>query len=375
MNLSFWERNSFFNQIDLTIIGSGIVGLNAAIHYKKLYPKQKVVILERGAIPSGASTRNAGFACFGSISELQADLQLHTEAEMLDLVKLRWEGLQQLRTLLTDNTIGYRPSGNYEVFTDKDSFEKCEQDIAYFNQLLHTITGSKNTYKVADAAISNFGFKNVNHLILNTEEGQIDTGKMMASLLKMATKLDIQIYNGITIDGWNDCDNLIHIFTSNGWKIPSKRLLIATNGFSKKLLPSLDVLPARNQVLITKPIPNLKIKGCFHHENGYNYFRNIGNRILLGGGRHIAKEEEITDSFGQTIKIQNYLTELLHHTILPDQDVEIDYWWSGILGVGNVKVPHVERLSDNIGIAVRLGGMGVAIGSIIGKLGAELFIE
>ena len=29
---------------------------------------------------------------------------------------------------------------------------------------------------------------------------------------------------------------------------------------------------------------NLKIKGSFHYEKGYYYFRNIDNRILLGGG-------------------------------------------------------------------------------------------
>ena len=33
-NLSFWELDSVFNNIDLVVVGSGIVGLNAALHYK-----------------------------------------------------------------------------------------------------------------------------------------------------------------------------------------------------------------------------------------------------------------------------------------------------------------------------------------------------
>ena len=68
-NVSYWEQNVFINNIDFAVIGSGIVGLNAALTRKKKYPKEKVVIIERGPLPSGASTKNAGFACFGSISE------------------------------------------------------------------------------------------------------------------------------------------------------------------------------------------------------------------------------------------------------------------------------------------------------------------
>jgi glycine/D-amino acid oxidase-like deaminating enzyme len=45
--------------------------------------------------------------------------------------------------------------------------------------------------------------------------------------------------------------------------------------------------PARAQVLITKPIDSLKIKGTFHMDRGYYYFRNIDNRVLIGGGRNL----------------------------------------------------------------------------------------
>ncbi len=71
--LSYWERESFFKHIDVAVIGSGIVGLAAAIHLKKIAPKLQVAILERGVLPVGASTRNAGFSCFGSMTELLDD--------------------------------------------------------------------------------------------------------------------------------------------------------------------------------------------------------------------------------------------------------------------------------------------------------------
>ena len=64
--LSYWEKTSFFDY-DVIVIGSGIVGLNAAIHLKKSSPALKISVLESGFLPTGASTKNAGFACFGSI--------------------------------------------------------------------------------------------------------------------------------------------------------------------------------------------------------------------------------------------------------------------------------------------------------------------
>ncbi|MBK6997898.1 MAG: FAD-dependent oxidoreductase [Lewinellaceae bacterium] len=49
--LSYWERESFFKDIDVAVIGSGIVGLAAAIYLKKLDPSLQVAILERGTCP------------------------------------------------------------------------------------------------------------------------------------------------------------------------------------------------------------------------------------------------------------------------------------------------------------------------------------
>ena len=59
---SYWEQQSF-TSYDYVIIGSGIVGLSTAIELKEKFPGATVLILERGLLPTGASSRNAGFAC------------------------------------------------------------------------------------------------------------------------------------------------------------------------------------------------------------------------------------------------------------------------------------------------------------------------
>jgi hypothetical protein len=93
---------------------------------------------------------------------------------------------------------------------------------------------------------------------------------------------------------------------------------------------------------------------------------------LFGGGRNLDFKTEETAEFGQTAIIQNELEKILKETILPNTPFEIAHRWSGIMGVGNQKKAIVKQHSDNVFCGVRLGGMGIAIGSLVGKELAEL---
>ena len=369
MNLSYWEIKTWLTNIDYTIIGSGIVGLNCALQLKEQYPKANILILEKGMLPQGASTKNAGFACFGSLSEIIDDLNTHTEQEVIELVKKRVEGLALLRDNLGDKVIDYQQLGGYELFQDTNSnlFQNCISKITEINNLLKPVFNAD----VFSLKPNSFQFKNIKeNTIFNQFEGQIDTGKMMEALLKKAQAKGIKILNKILVEEFSDSENTVNIKT-NQFEFTSAKLLIATNGFASQLIKE-KVKPARAQVLITKPIKGLHIKGTFHLDEGYYYFRNINNRILFGGGRNLDFKAEETTKMSQTALIQNKLEELLKTTILPNTPFEIEHRWSGIMGVGSQKKPIVKQLSNNVFCGVRLGGMGVAIGSTIGKQLADI---
>ncbi|WP_420320829.1 NAD(P)/FAD-dependent oxidoreductase [Flagellimonas sp.] len=369
MQLSYWEYKTWLSDVDFTVIGSGIVGLNCALQLKKTHPKSKVLILEKGILPQGASTKNAGFACFGSISELLSDLKKHSEEEVVQLVKKRWEGIQLLRQLLGDNAIGFQGHGGHELFlkTNQELYENCLDGMDGINQLLTPIFGESPFKKTPNS----FGFNKIfDNYITHTFEGQLNTGMFMDALLQKALNQGIRILNGVEVREFNDSNAKVSIHT-DAFSFESKKTFVATNGFASKLLKKETVLPARAQVLVTKPIKNLKIKGTFHLDEGYYYFRNIADRILFGGGRNLDFKTEETTAFGQTSIVQNKLEELLQNVILPNQPVEIDHRWSGIMGVGQQKTPIVKPISNNVYCGVRLGGMGVALGSLVGKELAE----
>jgi glycine/D-amino acid oxidase-like deaminating enzyme len=369
MNLSYWEIKTWLTDIDFTIVGSGIVGLSCALRLKQQFPKSKILILEKGMLPQGASTKNAGFACFGSISEIIDDLQHHSEEEVMQLVTKRVKGLQLLRETLGDKTIDYKQLGGYELFLESNSdlYDTCIAQQDSVNTLLKPIFNAN----VFSLKLNSFNFKNIkSNYSFNQFEGQIDTGKMMGALLEKVQRLGIKILNTTTVETFKEDSNSVKIKTKN-FEFSTSKLLIATNGFASQLILQ-EVKPARAQVLITKPIKELHIKGTFHLDEGYYYFRNINDRILFGGGRNLDFKTEETSEFGETERIQNKLEELLKTTILPNTNFEIDHRWSGIMGVGQQKKAIVKQLSNHVYCGVRLGGMGVAIGSLVGKELADL---
>lgn len=374
VKLSYWEIKQYLQDIDLIVVGSGIVGLTTAIFYQKIHPDHKTLIIEKGVLPSGASTKNAGFACFGSPSELLSDLKSSTEEEVFETVAARISGLNKLRELAGDHNLDYRNCGGYEVFQsdDRERYDECRENLEYLNRTIHSVSGLKETFSMADAQIANQGFAQVEHLLFNQHEGSLDTGKMMNALTKMAISQGVTILNSLEVSQFFESDNHVEVLLTNDWTLRTRRLHFATNGFAQMLFPDLDVKPARAQVLITTPVRGLKINGTFHMNEGYYYFRNVGDRVLFGGGRQLDKEGETTSNIDITPLIQTELENLLREVILPNSEFEIEHRWAGIMGVGKTKKPIIKSISNRISCSVRLGGMGVAIGTSTGKQAAEM---
>ena len=376
--LSYWESQSFLNY-HYVIIGSGITGLSTAIELKEKFPNRSVLVLERGLLPTGASTRNAGFACMGSVTELLDDLEHSTEEEVVKLFNWRKDGLTKLRRRLGDEEIGYAERGSYELISkaETDSLDKIE----YLNSLLQS--SSKNpVFKLANDKMDEFGFpkKNIEALIENFGEGELHTGKMMRALIDLAFMKGVEIKTGATVKGYVEEETgiAVHVFNSfSGEEITFKanKLILCTNAFTRDFLPEEDVVPGRGQVLITAPIKGLKLKGIFHFDKGYYYFREIDGRVLLGGGRNTDVETETNTSLELNEHIQQLLEEKLREIILPGTPFTIEQRWSGIMAFGANKFPVIRRFSDHLYGAFRLGGMGVALGSKVAEELVELIIE
>ena len=364
--LSYWEKETL-SQFDLVVVGAGIVGMSTAYHFKKSNPGKSVVIVERGLFPSGASTKNAGFVCFGSLGELLATEKEIGRDQMLGLVERRYQGGLQLRNLLGEAKIDYRPVGGYEL-----CFDAYEQDqIHAMNEALRG-QFSGPVFSSENERINDFGFHStrVAALVKNDFEGTIDSGKMVRAFQELAAGEGVQfLMNSEVLElGEAGGSQVVEVRTGPGsLQLRAEQVALCTNAFSGKFAPDEDVVPGRGMVLVSKPVQGFGLDGSFHYHNGYHYFRSVGNRLLLGGGRQLDLEGETTLEEGLNEKIYGQLVRDMDELIAPGLGLEVDYAWSGTMAFGGNGRPVVKRLASGLAGAFRLGGMGVALGTQVGK--------
>ncbi len=376
--ISYWEKQSLLHY-DIIIIGSGIVGLSTALSIKERDSAKKILVLERGILPTGASTKNAGFACIGSLTEILDDLSTMSEDEVIQLVEMRLKGLRKLRKRLGDRNIEYAENGSYELIGAEE--ERQLKHLERINTLLKPILIG-DAFFLNNKKIKEFGFNSarVKQIVQNNFEGELHTGKMIRTLVDLSISKGIEIKTGCEVEKIEDVNKEVKVYVSlpsatRQFYFSASKVAVTTNAFTKKLFPQPDIKPGRGHVLITKPVKGLKFRGIFHFDKGYYYFREINGRVLFGGGRNLDFEKEQTTEFGFNEKIKNDLTEKLHSVILPDTEFEIDYWWTGIMAFGPDKFPVIKEQSERVFLGVRMGGMGIAIGSETGERLAALILE
>ena len=113
-------------------------------------------------------------------------------------------------------------------------------------------------------------------------------------------------------------------------------------------------------MLVTSPIPDLKLDGTFHFDKGFYYARNIGERVLIGGARNIAFEEEETVSLEISSKIQNDLEMFLQNHILKGKKYTIVDRWARTMVFNKEKEPMVYDIGKHVHVIHCCNGMGVA---------------
>ncbi len=359
--LSFWEKDVFLKKYDIIIIGAGFSGLWLAYFLKKEKPNLEICILDSGVLPNGASTKNAGFACFGSPTELLENIETMGLDAAMFWAEQRFKGINVIKETF-GSAIDYDTCGGTELFSDYSIFEETQDKIASLNSSLKAITGNSKHFFENNKVIKTYGFEGFQYAISNTAEGSIHSGKLVNALMESLQALKVKIFFGVKVSNYEVEKETINVFSENGLTFQAKHLCLATNAFTKKLLPEIDLYAGRGQVFITEPIENLNWKGTFHFDKGYYYFRNYQNRVLFGGGRNLNFEEENTENFGLTDLIQHNLERFLYENIIPKyQNVKIDQRWSGIMAFDETKTPVSKCLNPQLSLSVRMNGMGVAL--------------
>lgn len=373
---SIWITDTYRKQYDVIIAGGGFLGLWTAYEVIKQYPGLTIAIFEAGNPPLGASLRNAGFACFGSPTELIADLQKNEE-KAWQLVSQRFNGIEKIKQLIGTAAIHFENCKGYECL------QVNAQEVPYFEQQLHrlnkglqSITGAKACLSLQNSLLQQWQMHGLNMLVENAFEGCLHSGLLHRQLKQMVLKAGVEYHYGTEVLNYIS-GATIQLDTTTG-EYSCNKLLFTTNAWLGKWFPQLNITPARGQIIVSPPVNNLTIKGSFHFNEGYVYFRHLpDNRILIGGFRNLAFEEEAT----LEIAPNNYLQQQLHQ-FLTTHFNNVNWppltqftSWSGIMAMTPDKQPVLTKVSENIYAAMCCNGMGVALAPVFAEQVADYLME
>ena len=361
--LSFWEKQTFV-QYDFVVVGAGIMGCSVAFELREKYKDAKIILLERGIFPNGASTKNAGFMCFGSPTEILGDIKLLGEKKAYEIIWQRFEGLKILTERLGNQKTGRTANGGYELIKENPLPKGVVDGL---NEWLMPIFKALVFLDVSHN-ISRYGFQHIQQLLYCEMESQVDSGKMMLNYWKLLTDNNIQIITGADVKHIQGNMLDVHNESNGSFTLAANKIILCTNAFINELVPDMPVKPGRGQVILTNEIENLPFEGSFHFDEGYYYFRNVGKRVLFGGGRNIDFKTEETTAFEPNEKIITDLTTKLRQIILPGIPFEIEQQWQGIMGFSESKSPVIMSLNEHTKYIMSCNGMGVALSPFVAKV-------
>ena len=355
---SVWEQDVWFGDVDLLVAGGGLLGLWTAIEAKTQNPSWKVLVAEQHAVPYGASTRNAGFACFGSASELSHDISLSGEDAVMRLVEWRWKGIRKIATTFAAASIGLEWCGGYEFLQDSNVHTTLEQ-LEHLNALVAPIVGVSNCFSQIEPEKWPYTARSFQALVCNAREGVLHSGLYVNALMNLAREKGVTLMHGLEWLETDESKDWLTIFTNRG-KLRARLLVHATNAELTKHFPRLGVEPGRGQVMVASLGKPLQWRGSFHAREGFYYWRNLDGRLLIGGGRHTDIEGERTLDKHTTTAMLDHLREFVMHHFDCKQMI-IDHAWAGTMAFTPNKQPLCEKLSPRSWAAMCCNGMGVAL--------------
>jgi glycine/D-amino acid oxidase-like deaminating enzyme len=283
--------------------------------------------------------------------------------------------LQLLRRRLGDQAIGYEAYGGFELLQPAHAGALRRIDEA--NEHLRRLFG-RPVFSVDAEGLARSGFgPQVQALVANPLEGQVHSGRLMRALALLAARSGIEIHTGAAVRALHEDGHGVRVEVGEQRELAfrASSVAVCTNGITGALLPASGIVPGRGQVVVTEPVAGLPWRGTYHLDEGFYYFRNVGERVLLGGGRNLDFAGEETTEMGLSDAIQARLETLLRDTILPGRPWRIAHRWAGIMGFAADKQPIVRRLSPRMALGFGCNGMGVALGADIAAETAALLVS
>lgn len=339
------------DRADIVVVGCGYTGLTAALFLARA--GRQVIILEKGLIGEGASTRNGGITS-GNIRFSETELARRFGP---DKARAFSDEAVAARNDFTD-FIGreklacdYQPAGRIVGIDGRINEEALRRDRKTY----------KSRYNIESALLK--GADLAEHIvsekyiagIWRPDIGGIHPAKLLHELVRLVQEEKVIIYSQTPVRGIVRTGTSFRVETKWG-PVMASHVIGATNGYTDQALPWLRrrLIPVVSEMIATEKLGSEQVRALMPGLNMFGEARQLGyyyrpspdqQRILLGGRRMDKNPKKAKSRLHQALI-----------GIFPDLGaVNIEYYWRG-----NVVFPfdQIPKLAIHDGIIYPTGFCG-----------------
>ena len=356
-------------QADVAVIGGGFTGVNTALELaEKGY---KVALIEANRISWGATGRNGGQVIGGIGHDADQFEKLIGKEGVRAIYDMGLEGTSIIKERVEKYNIDCDLKWGYLDVALKPRHMKMFEEWKQYEESM----GNPAQYKLLDAT----GVKQyVNSdaycggLYNSTNNGHVHPLNLCIGEAKAAENLGVKIFEQSRVN------KIVHgekpvIYTDKG-SVTANFVVCCGNAYMQDLVPKLAsrVLPSNSSVIATSPLSDELAKSLMPSDSAVcdprtalDYFRlSADNRLLFGGLSNYTGLEPSNLEATMRKKMAVVFPQLAN--------VDIDYGWSGQMGIGLNRMPQLGRLSNNVFYIQAYSGHGVAPTHLMGRITAEM---
>ena len=349
---------------DIAIIGSGYTGLCAARVLRK--NGASVTVFERNIIGWGASSRNGGMATPGLKQGIQKIYKMYGSKLAHEFWKASVDAIDLIEEIVDEHSIDcdWQRNGHASLATKPSHAPRLKQ----YGSWLEKKFGHVQNYIPKNQIRDEIGSDAYHGALTDEISGGLHASKYVYGLATTVSNLGAQLCEHTDVINIEKNDsNYFRLITSKG-DVKAKKVIIATNGYTDRLVPKLKplIFPVGSYIVVTEPLSEdlqniISPKKRMYYDSKWflNYFRlTPDGRMLWGGRNDLSTDLDLDDSAKR-------LTRELY-SILPDlRDIPITHTWTGKLGITFDLMPHIGE-KNGIYYAFGYGGHGLSIATYLG---------
>jgi glycine/D-amino acid oxidase-like deaminating enzyme len=355
--------------VDVCVVGAGLAGLTAAREVAR--KGWSVAVLEAKRVAWNASGRNTGFVLPG----FGQDADRIVERVGLDAARELWalsqSGVDYVRETIADGDMGAMEHGDGWLHVSKTDRAAALQDDAE----LHRNLGADVEFWPSSLVRSKLKSETYFQAVHFPTAFAIHPLNYALGLAGLAEQAGARIFENTSVLSIDPAGVRKRISTASA-RVRAGHIVLAGNTHLGALMPELSrtLIPIHTYVIVTRPLgPELAEAidypgSVSDTDRADSHYRIVGGDRLMWAGRMTVWDAK-PGRFGRRLRRD------LRRRFPQLETAEVDYAWTGELGMTVHRMPQIGELSPGVWLASGFGGHGLNTTAMAGNLIARAVME